>query len=364
MVKFMKKRFLYKILFIAVIFLFAVCKDPIYHNISQEEEMLEPKIKGSPTNFVEFDNHMYVASGDTLYRYDGTNSSGRGIWTERRPGAEIFALAATSTHLYALCKESSGKSVIKTSTTGNNNTWSNVAVYEDPVINKIYAAGDQLFIGAGNHGSYYILCGNNRVYNTGNILLNGAAFDGTNYFLSAKDQIYDGGAIYMTSNPSSGTVVSVGGNYSFAGIINTGSSIFAITRDGNVHNLTTGSKTIAMDNSRLATGGLAVWEKDGNRLILAGRQDRQGTSTTSGYSHGYVEARIEGGNITGGFDEPGKRNISTVTNGDNGRYRSTIGRYPVNHLFQASDGILFASTPDGVFSYRNRKDGWNWNAED
>jgi len=372
MVKFMKKQFLYKIFFAAVILAFAACNDPIYYNISLEEKMLEPLIKGSPTNFVEFKNNMYVASGDTLYKYNGTNSStGRGMWTEITPGGgKIIALAATTNNLYALCLGS----VLRTSTTGNNNTWSDVSVHGNPRINTIYAADTQLFIGAGgpNRNSYYIVHGNsnNIIVGLGNNLLNGAAFHSGNYYLSAKDQYYlNGGAIYTTTNPSSGTAATVDTG-SFVGIINTnlGSNpVKAINRSGTVYNVTSGSVSptdTSMDN-RLATGGLAVWENGSNQLLLAGRQDRLRTTVSSGYSHGYMEVGITGGNITGNFTEPGISSPSTIIDLNNGRYRSTIGIFPVNHLFQASDGILFASTQrKGVFSYRNRKDGWGWNAED
>jgi len=385
MVKFMKKRFLYKIFFIAVIFLFAGCKDPVYYNISQEEEMLEPLIKGSPTNFVEFKGsntgyNMYVASGDTLYRYDGTNSNtGKGNWRESRPGGEIFTLATTSTYLYALCKESSGKFVIKRSTTGNSNTWSNED-YEDHVINTIYTANDQLFIGAGSQiGLYYIIHGNSNkiiVDDAGNNMLNGAAYYDGYYFLTAKDLVTEnGGDIYKiaASNLSTGKAVSARTG-SFVGIIDTklGSNpIKAINRSGNVFNVTSGEISPIGGTSmgeRLATGGLAVWkDKDGNLLFLAGRQDMIGKTVSSGYSYGYVEVRINtNGEISGGFTEPGLSNISTVQNGDNGRYRSTVGRYPVNHISQASDGILFASTQvNGVYSYRDRRNiGLCWNAEE
>jgi len=377
LVKFMKKQFLYRIFFAAIIFIFAACKDPIYHNISQEEEMLEPLIKGSPTNFVEFKGsntsyNTYVASGEELYRYDGTNpNTGRGTWRPSRPGGQVFAIAATSTNLYALCMGSSDKKIIRTSTTGNNNTWSDVPGYEDDIINNIFAANDQLFIGAGENGSYYIFRDSNKILDVGHNMLNGAAYDSGYYYLSAKDQFNENGGAIYTIDESTGEIETRTG--SFVGIINTGlgsNPIKAINRNGTVFNVTPTSVSqtgASMDSSRLATGGLAVWEKDGNFLLLAGRQDRLGTTTTSGFSHGYVEAGINAnGDITGGFNEPGNNNISTVINGDNGRYRSTVGRYPVNHLFQASDGILFASTQvNGVFSYRDRRNiGLVWNAEE
>ena len=57
---------------------------------------------------------------------------------------------------------------------------------------------------------------------------------------------------------------------------------------------------------------------------------------------------------------------------DGSRYRTSLGRLPVGHLFQAplaldADMTFFASTQSsGLWSYRNREEGggWQWNAED
>jgi len=377
MVKFMKKQFLYRIFFAVVILAFAACNDPIYHNISQEEEMLEPLIKGSPTNFVVFDNHMYVASGDELYRYDGTNpNTSRGIWTKSRLSGKILTLAVTNNTFYALCTDSERKTIRVLA----DGKWVELGGYKDHEIQGIAAAGDQLFVEAGDNGSYYILCGSNTIVDdAGYKMINGAAYYSGYYFLSTKDQYYEnGGGIYVieAGDLSSGKAV-LKGNDPFVGIININietnlnatNPVRAIRRDGNVFRVTPDSvsSTGTSMGSRMATGGLAVWEKDGNFLLLAGRQDVHGSSVTSGYSYGYMEVGINtNGDITGSFVEPGNNNISSVKNGDYGRYRSTVGRYPVNHIFQASDGILFASTQtNGVYSYRDRRNlGLVWNAEE
>jgi len=377
----MKKQFLKIIFFTAVILAFGACNDPIFYNISMEEKILEPRIKGSPTNFIEFNDDMYVASGTKVYWYKSNAETGRGNWYERAIPAisNILALAATTDKLYALCAESSGKRVLKVS--DNGNVWDNaqgLKLKRDETINVIYAASDQLFIGAGNIGSYviYLYDGDSTILaNTKDEMLNGAAYHDGFYYLSAKNLITnDAGGIYVIAEGDlfSGTAATVG-NGSFVGIINTnlGSNpVKAINRDGAVFNVTSDSISstgIKMDSSRLATGALALWEKNGNLLLLAGRQDVLGTTVTSGYSHGYLEVGLnENGDITGSFVEPGNNDISTVNNGDNGRYRSTIGRYHVNYIFQAGDGTLFASTQkNGVWSYRIRSNGEVlWNTED
>jgi len=381
----MKKQFLYKIFFAVVILTFGACNDPIFYTISLEEEMLEPLIKGSPTNFVEFKGsntsyNMYVASGDILYRYEGT-VNGKGKWKDdiKPGGGNIFALAATTDKLYALCGGTSNKKVLKVS--GDGEIWSDVEelLKSNVVINTIYAVNNQLFIGAGSIGNYSILNGNDfttTLAETDNKMLNGVAYHNGIYYFSTKDLITEnGGGIYIINGGDlfSQESASTLGNGAFVGIINIGigaDPVKAINRDGNMFNVTSGGISPIIGTSmgeRLATGGLGVWKNDkGERLLLAGRQDTLGTSISSGYTHGYLEAVIDSSGNIGDFDEPGRKEPSTVNYGDNERYGSTIKNHPVNHIFQASvDDILFASTQkNGVWSYRDRKNGWSWNAED
>jgi len=60
---------------------------------------------------------------------------------------------------------------------------------------------------------------------------------------------------------------------------------------------------------------------------------------------------------------------SITVNGLTDRYTATIGKHPLNYMYQASDKIddnmtFFASTQAaGLWSYRNRGGGWQWNAE-
>jgi hypothetical protein len=363
---YMKKHILNKLLFIFILIL-GSCREPIFYTISQEEKELEPLIKGSPTNFVEFNGNVYVGSGTTLYRYDGhyPNNSARGSWTEITPGGNIRQLAAT-TIMYALCGDS-GNFVLKKSSNGSN--WTNVLGAVPDNIKSIYAAGNTLFIGAGTTDAYSIFefDGNNftPLTSTGNKLLNGAASDGTNSYLITKDMNTQSGNTYIVTGTS--VITTINNSSPLMGIINLNSTtIVATSRDGVLHTVTssgvysTGHRLNGSNSSReyFATGALAVWN---NTLLLAGRQEEPKNSVN--YLHGYQELDLANGTISGsGFRDPGTGVPSTVEN--NKAYKSNMEKNIVNFLYRAHDGILFASTQEkGVWSYRKRGDEWLWNAE-
>lgn len=404
----MKKYFL---LFSLFTLFFTTCNDPIFYNISQEEKLLEPKIKGSPTNFVIFNgDELYVASGNILYRYRGSVGRGTGetnpalgLWDEFDLGEKIWQLAVTDTKFYALC-EVNEKRVIKELNKGdtwnNRENWKTLSVYEETnndgnptmvphnVINRIYTAENKLFIGAGEFESFYILINNGSLFqrlyfrneentpvvNIESRMLNGVVFSDPYFYFSTQDIDEGGGGIYaIQNNQNIGDSVTKNDNIAFMGIINIGGTVVAITRDGHLHSITPSShsriRDISLGNRRLATGALYLWRSpSGNNLLLAGRQDRLTYSTSSGYTYGYMEISS---NLTGDFSEPGIRS-GTVTLGENGRYRSTIGKIPINDIIQSpypgEERILFASTQvDGIWSYRNRnsndRNDWHWNAE-
>jgi hypothetical protein len=350
-----KNHLLKKILFVFFILTLDSCNDPIFYTISQEEKQLEPRIKGSPTNFVEFNGNVYVGSGTILYKYNdnGTISynSATGDWSESTPGGIIKQLAATSSIMYALCEESK-KFVLKQSSDGSN--WTNVSAPAD--IQSIYAAGSQLFIGAGTSGAYSILNSSFTVIaNTGNKLLNGAA---SNYLIT-KDKYYDSGAIYPVTG---GTPIR--DDIPFMGIIAFGSTTVAIARDGVLYDIPSfsykGNLTNSGKNKNRASGALATWQDFSNsssKLLLAGRLEEPVNSVN--YLHGYQEIDQA---LTGNFHDPGNGFPTTVEN--NAAYTSNMEKNPVNYLIQAPDGILFASTATkGVWSYRLRSGKWQWNAE-
>jgi hypothetical protein len=163
----------------------------------------------------------------------------------------------------------------------------------------------------------------------------------------------------------------------FRGIIKLGSSyIAAIERSGQLYKVDSTSingTPHKIPDDYLSTGALAIWEDPANtsrRLLLAGQQSK--VISASAYSNGYVELTLgTNGNPVSAFREPGTGNPSSIFDGDNDRYKSTIGRLPINFMYQAPKNVdpgemrLFASTQSGgVWSYRKRNGIYQWNAED
>jgi len=362
-----------------VVFTIAACNDPIFFTIYQEVKPIDPRIMGAPSNFVIYKNAMYVASSDTIHRYDGS-------WgTISPPGGRILKIASTDKYLYALCynDHSSGMDFVIKRFDGN--IWETLGGDTDShnSIQYIFAAGGVLFIGAETDNVYSVLYidenDTNKTIKKMTLLglpedrnakneISGASIIGTDYYIST---IGDG--IFKTSNPASGaTLISDTLDIKFISMINLNSTTIAlITRDGHIYTSPAFSRVgeISLGN-RFATGALAVWEnKDdpSQKLLLAGRQDKLEYTVDSGYTYGYMELELNSdGTIKSdsNFMEPGKRPVTTIVDG-NERYISTIGKYPVNHIFQATDGILFASTQkNGVWSYRDRSGGYQWNAEE
>jgi len=372
----MKKQLILKIFFTFIILTLVSCSDPIFKTISQEEKQLEPHVKGSPTNFVEFNSKMYVASGTTLYRYDGTKSGkpSEGNWYDIPNVGKngiIRQLAVTNNVMYVLCGES-GQNVLRKSSNGTS--WSDVHVNDDILVQSVYGVNNQLFIGAGTNNVYsiYKYDGSNFEFliATENRLLNGAASNGTSYFLIAKDLGSNTGSTYSYDGINTNSITNLG-NTSFMGIISLGSQIVAISRNGFLFYITTnilqtGHKLNSSSSNLFATGALAIWTAPhtSNKLLLAGRQD--GMNFSVNYLQGYQELELDSsGNIISGasFRDPGiNPSLSTVN--DNASYKTNMEKNPVNHLHQAGDGILFAATQaKGVWSYRQRGDRWLWNAE-
>lgn len=366
----MRKLFL--IIFASAAFLSLwACRDPIFYHISLEEKILEPKIQGSPTQFVVYNDKMYVASGTNMYEYSGTDASrdDRGIWNSFSPGGRILNITVAGS-LYILCEES-GKAVIKK--LDSNGAW-RALDSRNFSVRSIYGANGTLFIGASDLSKSYIFYGDNLqlLTETGNKLLNGVSHNGTYYYMSAKELEKAVGDIYFSDNALAG-VSSFNTAIPFMGIINlknSSNTTVAIDLNGKLYAVGSGINEIANMGDYLATGALAIYESNGSRLLLAGRQDKLDTSATSGYTYGYLEIVISAAGVVGSeFIEPGINSPSTVTIGDNGRYKSTIGKNPVNHIFQVPLTIdrcmtLFASTQkNGVWSYRDRDGVQHWNAE-
>ncbi|MDR3020710.1 MAG: hypothetical protein LBU66_07390 [Treponema sp.] len=457
-------RFLFFILLGLLFILVSGCNDPVFYTLSQEVELIEPYVKGSPTNFVNYNGGMYVASGKNLYRYNPAASSNKkGSWDKPSApgnGDKILQLAATGNRLIGLFYEERGKSIrmyIKLSI--NAKSWSREKTIPRQ-IQSVYTAQDLIFIGAIDSGNSYSVyaysihgdccknycecpscvcppcecppcecpscegeepcecdldccdpcecancppcdclpcecltcecdpcdcanyacdpcecadcsCASIETFTQIKTFsidgeLSGAAYDGTNYFICTKQAMY----IYDDIDLSLNKITDE--DQSFMGIIRLeDNSIVAINRDGELFNVTSSGigNAIAKFEARRATGALAVWRDSAKKpsLLLVGRQEIN-YSTSTGHTYGYMEITLDnnGGISATSFHEPGKNTPTTIEDSDHERYLSTIGKLPVNHLFQADDGILFASTQkDGVWSYRLRRENRKyWNAED
>jgi hypothetical protein len=412
MVNKMKKRFIIYCLFpLAVFFTTGSCDvepfSPVFYTISLEVKPIEPSIKGAPTNFAVYNNALFVASGKDLWEY-AERSEDYCAWEKNdNIGApanneKIVQIASTSKSLYALCNDDSNSRVQTSLKQYSGSGWVKYELENANIsMQHIFAAHDTLFIGVRTE--------NSRTYNirylhdneiaikefkhltrktnddgeetieidvvSGEI--SGAAYDGNGtYYISTK-----GKGIFKTASLSdeNGTIlIPDSGNIEFTGIINLKDSvntIAAITRGGELYTVkdsVTKVAGVSMD-SRMSTGALAVWvDKDdaSRRLLLAGRQDALEYSTNSGYTYGYMELELDENGITGTrFVEPGLNNPSTVDD-DNELFISTIGKHPVNFIFQTPRVIddnmtLFASTQQsGLWSYRVRGNTPQWNAED
>ena len=398
MVKYMRKHSIKFLFYFALALIFCTCNDPVFYAISLEVEPVEPRINGVPTNFAVYDGRMFLASGDILYTYNNGKDQ-KAYWDrETPPGGNIMQIASTGNYLYALCstdQNNEGKTVIKRFDK-ENSSWQEIGgiVNDYAKLQNIFAAGGILFVLATvstssyNYAIPYIkddtidvlkIINPDNQNDTGEI--NGAAFDGESYFLSTKNS-----GVYKIDDVSEGALLikykdadGNSKNVNFSGIINLQddvNTILLIARDGKVYtvkDVITIIENVSMD--KMATGALAIWRENDqpscNRLLLAGRQDSL-SYASYGYTYGYLELELDTNGIRTGknFDEPGKNPISTLV--QNERYQSTIGKYPVNYLFQVPpeiDGemILFASTQkNGVWSCRDRDRNSNkyWNAEE
>jgi len=352
----MKKLFL--ILFSFLIF---SCNDPVFYSISMEELPLDPRIAGPSTNFAGLKNKMYVAARKRIYCYEN------GTWIEFPVNGRITHLAATTNKLFALTENR----IIRFSDTMAEET----TITLDRRIQGIFASNDILFIGTSNSEIYYLFEAEAtpiQITVTGEdnfSMLCGVASDSlNNYYLCNKD----GNGIFILSENASEAAVLVDGSTGrdFTNIINLNAdSIVAMSRTGRLFRVTSGGVTeiARFSDSRRATSALGIWTNGTDKLLLVGRQDLT-NSTSTGYTHGYVEIgfNAETGDLIGeSFREPGRTSISSISENTNEHYTSSIGKRGINYFFQAFDGILFASLNHGVWSYRERSAGkFTWNAEE
>lgn len=360
----MKKTFLFLVI-ISILFSLLSCKDPIFYTISKEQPPLVPRIQGSSSNFVIFNDIMYVGSGSKLYLYFGYEQ-----WASFNMGKRIINLAATNSKFYILYQDGSlgvpGEIPV---------------IIPEYKVHGIFAIDDVLFISAESRGifSVFYITDSDSTLKSVTLPINplspekimpiyklcGVASDADNYYLTS---IHKFGIFVLPKISLDSTAVILEDSFeAFTNIINlTETFIVAMTRDGDLYQIKPDGVIDLqkwITDARSSSGALAVWESgtENRKLLLAGSQDIY-NSITTGLTHGYVEVEFDDDSIIGNFVEPGRYVFSTVN--DHELYYSSIGKHGIRYMIQAPDGILFASTNHGVWSYRFREGLVSWNAEE
>jgi hypothetical protein len=387
--------------------------------VFEREYPLDPYDRNNPFLVApdDPDNHivripiLYVASG-RLHWYakseKGMDASG---WDSNeyqidQPGGKIISLAVTPERLYALCMDDHGVNANLRYLESGTAQWQTISVSSDyPLIQSIYADPDteRLFAGARkdikDRAMYAILylddIDNFQTLKEDAAVFSGAVCRAGIHYLCTK-----GNGIYTVSETSLADAVPDlsdpltdmnGENVNvLMGIIkleDSDSTIIAVERNGgalfkvgedSLEPIYYGDDKIA--TGKYATGALALWqgfiyvngETILKKLLVAGIQGGLYSSTVSSYSHGYVEFELndDGSFTVDNYPLHDAGNLISVTDRD--RYTSSIGKHPINHLFQApmriDDNMTFfaATQTEGLWSYRYRSDngGWQWNAED
>jgi len=325
-----------------------------------------------------------------------------------QPGGKIIDIAVTQRHLYALSMAGTGVSTTVFRIKSGRGSWERI---DSPAgsIQSIFASGDRLFAGVRTGsatGPVRAVYGIFSVSDEGNAFeqvvddarpLTGAIMDGDYHLLSTG-----GGSVYRVdgatatpllrhvpdpdenddaddeSDPGEdvGPPVFVGMIMGMIGLPD--NSIIAVSRGGPLY-MVEGDylKRIPLNaggdisTGRLATGALALWRgtvagDDDGVVLVAGVQ---GSLTATTFNNGYVEFRLT---PAGALDTSASRHDAdqlVSVQGQNDQYRTSLGRLPINHLFQVPPEIdenmtFFASTQTaGLWSFRYREGRYQWNAE-
>jgi len=343
-----------------------------------------------------------------------------------KPGKKIIGLAAAKNYLYALFIYGSDAATVLRRIGPDENEWKDVLPdnkIKYTLIQSIFADKDtgRLFAGAmNNNGSDYgiLYLDENLQLETpvptleliipDSEMLSGiASRDGIHYLSTRGNGVYriSETAFLANTQPTESDVfhlIDLEGNEKqnrlFMGMIKLNDGIIiAVERNGGtlfkVQEI--GFRQMKYKDSdgkdsndviatgRYATGALALWQQavlDENgvpinndevkKILVAGIQGGlYSTTTTSSYTHGYVEFEL---NPDGSLNlSSTNRNISpnVTVDGNTNLYTATIGKHPINHLYQTPpeidpNMIFFASTQTaGLWSYRDRPGGLQWNAE-
>jgi hypothetical protein len=410
-------------------FLTTTCMQaPIFYIISTETAPKKPRIEGAPTNMALFNWEgtpvMFVASG-RLHWYAKTNEDAPADpnkpgappakiskwdldeFNIPQPGGKITSIAVTKSRLYALSIDNQSSHTILRYIKSGQDEWTDVSPYPDYPIQSIFADPERehLFAGArkNNTNSFAILYMDDelKMLKDGTALLSGAVHRNGFFYLSTKtNMIYQvdlSPAIRYELTDKDSPTSEKPLFMSIFKLKDTKGTIIAIARrDGVLYEVKEGMYLSPMKHTgsnnngniikteRYASGALALWEDNENRGLKKFIAGIQGglyattttitSSSTTAYTHGYVEFTL---NSDGSFntnisrDDSGSGSMQTVDNND--RYTTSLGKHPINHLFQAPPEIddynrtFFASTQTaGLWSYRDRPDngGPQWNAEE
>jgi len=395
-----------KNLFLTLIILTLIsCNADVFYKISKEDIPRIPMIEGSPTNFILFNNVMYVAGSHkkdkkTTIKILASYSDGNWVIKEIEKekvkqdnkeielSSNIIQLAATNTDLYAIAYLDthpyiSTKLMKITLDNEKKLNWTQIDISDDyKEIQAIYTVNETI----------YLLTKKNNVkvfeyavfsydgINSPQILFSGETPQGKTLTMTGAILSNDGTIFLCTDNgiyKEDGTLIEGTEGMQFTGIIKLDDgTIIAIARDNILYQINSNGITERAkfyndknehDTSRWASGAIALCNNGNNKFLLVGRQDKS-YSASSGYIYGYVEMQLgdSGEIINNTFKEPGIGDFSSIWGDDaNERYISSLGIHPVNHICQAPDGVLFAATQqNGVWAFRERDDGWSWNAEE
>jgi hypothetical protein len=403
-------------------FLAVSCRqDPIFFTIASETAPRKPRIEGAPTNMVVFEREypnpdpdgeqetitvplMYVASGRLHWYAKEEKGAGEPQWDSKeyyidQPGGKIIYLAVTSEYLYALCLTGHGVDTALKRIGRDSTTWETVTAPTGgySLIQSIYADPEEAWLFAGvrtRSAARYAIFYLDETDDTFKMLqdemtatLSGAVCrDGVYYLCTTGDGIYRadetvraaGNAVKLPDATNTNTAT-------FVGIIKLeDNTIIAVARNGGylyeVENAsfkrmryTQSNNTDSIATGKYATGALALWEDyldPGKKLLIAGIQGGLYSTSTSSYTNGYVEFVLTpDGSLNTEETRRDSNRLQSVDDRD--RYTASLGKHPINHLFQTpreidADITFFASTQTaGLWSYRNieKNGGWQWNAE-
>jgi hypothetical protein len=352
-------------------------QDSIFDYVAGETAPTEARIQGSPSRIVSAN----TGAGEKLYITNGRIwEYANGKWNRiDGPGGYVAEVASTDSALYAFTIDNTATQVSKT-TDGTN--WTALdSPTEYGFIQNIFGAGDVLFAtGAKRSGSedYAILYEDKQanpkliVSNViGDVLLTGAGKVGSDYYLATRGSgIYKASGSPLEFKPATATP-SVPS--SMAGLLQADTDLLiGISKGGLMVRIDINGVTVA--NTSLGgtyTGALALMEiqepkDDYTHLLLLGY-----VGADSSYEHGYMELRLalSDGKTDGIRRIPGENQPGSISNYQ--QYDSSLRRDPVTALWvlppaSANEpSVLFAATSnEGLYSYRDRSGGWQWNSEE